>query len=330
MTPDAEHVPALDGDDPFQKARQGMRRRSPKYPGWTPWVEAARFPGSATLEVAPQSSVGRWRRTAPGGLRGFREPPRWHTAEWVGPACAGRTRHEQASSPCTTSFQERRGTVTAGETGQEPAAMPHRGDLDDLGRAAGPPFRVPPALAGPAETGPRHARCRGPAALPGAHAAPLRVGPGPGGPLLALQGTGGSPRDSRGQPPPPGAAEGRGPPYVRRGGAAAPSEGPARPPGPGGPGASGGGGHPCSRCRCLYRRRRRLYHRSRRLHRRDRRHRGLGPAAAPAGAPPLLGRAPRRPVATSARRGHCYGGAGGVLGRGPSALRRLGPPGVRA
>ncbi|CAN8016958.1 unnamed protein product, partial [Ixodes persulcatus] len=54
------------------------------------------------------------------------------------------------------------------------------------------------------------------------------------------------------------------------------------------------------------------------------------PAAAPAGAPPLLGRAPRLPVATSARRGHRYGGVGGVPGRGPSALRRLGPPGVRA
>ncbi|CAN7978384.1 unnamed protein product, partial [Ixodes persulcatus] len=81
--------------------------------------------------------------------------------------------------------------------------------------------------------------------------------------------------------------------------------------------------HPCSHCRCLYRR-------CRGLHRRVRRHRGLGPAAAPAGAPPLLGRAPRLPVATSARRGHRYGGVGGVLGRGPSALRRLGPPGVRA
>ncbi|KAM7293434.1 uncharacterized protein ISCGN_026564 [Ixodes scapularis] len=118
------------------------------------------------MEVAPRSGVGRWVRTAPGGLRGFREPPRWHTAEWVEPACAGRTRLEQASSPRTTSFQEKRGTVTAGGTGLEPAAMPHRGNLD-MGRAAGPPFRVPPALAGPAEAGPRHARCRGPATLPG-------------------------------------------------------------------------------------------------------------------------------------------------------------------
>ncbi|CAN8017953.1 unnamed protein product [Ixodes persulcatus] len=129
------------------------------------------------MEVAPRSGVGRWIQTAPGGRRGFREPPRGHTAEWVGPACAGRTRHEPASSPCTTSFQEQRGTAAAGGTGLEPAAMPHRGDLDDVGRAAGPPFRVPPALAGPAETGPRHARCRGPAALPGYTLLPFELAP---------------------------------------------------------------------------------------------------------------------------------------------------------
>ncbi|CAN8020903.1 unnamed protein product [Ixodes persulcatus] len=82
------------------------------------------------MEVAPRSGVGRWVQTAPGGLRGFREPPRGHTAEWVGPACSGRTRHEPASSPCTTSFQEQRGTAAAGGTGLEPAAMPHRGDLE--------------------------------------------------------------------------------------------------------------------------------------------------------------------------------------------------------
>ncbi|KAM7290029.1 uncharacterized protein ISCGN_030157 [Ixodes scapularis] len=110
-TPDAEHVPALDGDDPSQETRQAR---------------------TGALMLSQVSGVGAPGRGGPTPEVGDHGGGPTIGRQTLGPDSARRA----PRIPRATALpqrKEQRGTVTAGGTGLEPAAMPHGGDLDDMG-----------------------------------------------------------------------------------------------------------------------------------------------------------------------------------------------------